>query len=571
MDKNLQHINKLFNEAKNQEPVISEDFVRTLLEKRALGSHDMYHIPKGVKFMNLISSVALAASSVCLMTVSNPDFKVDNSAKGQNIGKQNTEITINKQEENIADNNVTTYKISLPDSNSRTEPVNVQTFEIQINNDKSDSQIAPTKEEVNNNNTNYNSNTLDITGINPIKLTEEELKGLGFKLENGGHLSFYKNDKSDNTIIETKIESPWGVSIKLLNKNEFKLEDNSMINPSFRFISDQDGNKRLSVFKSNDYEIMTSRTYLSPQSIDNLNSNFCHYGNSIKSQKDISPDVIKLSYLNCTTTTIDNSCLPNDSILKIINDVLPESDRNKKIITTSLTIGSPTDTDEINNTNIIVDYSDALSDITNKLIYGLAPFNILAKDSSNSDVKSFDFDLLDSEINLNELLPVEVDLKDENGNPYIYGGKQKSYIIWFEPTEEFITKLPDAIRKKLSPELEAIPESYESCPEPPVIAGDRPHFDIWRACSGAIENLKVFPVPVKDILTYKYNLSQDRDISLYICNLSGEVMANPLNSAEIHEGCVEEKVDVSFLKPGMYLLVVSSNVGEKAVQRFIVQ
>ncbi len=159
---------------------------------------------------------------------------------------------------------------------------------------------------------------------------------------------------------------------------------------------------------------------------------------------------------------------------------------------------------------------------------------------------------------------------DDNGEPLYANGKLQTLIIWFEPTMEFIEKLPEQIKRKLSPELQAIPNDYETCPAPPVTGG-QPHFDVWRACSGAIENLKTYPTPVEDVLHFKYNLSEGRQISMYVCNLNGEVIANPIKYEKYHKGCVEDQINVGYLNSGMYLLVISTDTGEQAVQRFLVR
>jgi hypothetical protein len=560
MDKTIQHINKLFKSAKSQEPVISEDFARTLLEKRALGSPDMYHIPKGVKFMNLISSLAIAASSICLFTVTKPTFNnsfADNTVISKQINKNNSSMQVENQVNQV--NNVINDEITerIQDTNTT---INV------IKNTSGSSTIADT---------NYYFPAVDITGINPVKLSEAELEQIGFTVEKGGHISFYNGDTNSQSVLKTTILSPWGLDITEINKSDTEFNQIHKLNSQFRFICDQDGNKRLSVFNSGNMKMMVSKSMLRKNYLNNSDEH---------DETNRAKDFTNIDTFNCNPQSIitllnsnnlnsnsiqssDLSISP-DSIKSLVQSLINNnSEINNKQFSVSIASSDFSGNMMLNDSNdsvlhkiIINNFQIFNSDNSDSLLTDLLPTNIINIDDLENE----------NEINLNELLPIEVDLKDVNGNPYIKNGVQQKFIIWFEPTLDFIAQLPDAVKSKLSPELEAIPDSYESCPKPPV-TGERTHFDIWRSCSGAIENLKVYPVPAKDFLTYKYNLASDRNVSLYICNLNGEILANPISNANISSSCIEERVDVGFLQPGMYLLVVASDIGEKAVQRFIVQ
>ncbi len=558
MDKTIQHINKLFESAKSQEPVISEDFVHTLLEKRALGSPDMYHIPKGVKFMNLISSIALASSTVCLLTIGQPQLvqNTDNTTiMSKQINKNNSSV---QEEKKIFayKNSIEEEKISIDEKNNSDKKAYTNN-----NNIKTDNESI--------NNSNY-FNSIDISGINPIKLTEAELEQIGFVIEKGGHISFYDEIPNSKVIFKNSVMSPWGLSTKQINISDLEYNEKCRVYPKFRFICDQDGNKRLSVFESGNSTTMVSKTQFIdtlPNIRTQLPSNKQYLLNNSANTKDF----FKMQFYIQNS----NDSKANDSI-NITKNIITSTSVSTN--NSSFTLSPDNGEFGIFNINIPLSaFEDSLKNIDPQIIKDLSntTTSIIMKlfqndDGSLSDNLSTDIDSLENNINLNELLPIEVDLKDDNGNPYIKNGEQQTFIIWFEPTIDFISQLPDAVKSKLSPELEAIPDSYESCPQPPL-TGERPHFDVWRACSGAIENLKVYPIPAKDFLTYKYNLSQDRNISIYICNLNGEIIANPLSNVNVNSTCVEERIDVGFLKPGMYLIVVASDSGEKAVQRFIVQ
>jgi hypothetical protein len=143
------------------------------------------------------------------------------------------------------------------------------------------------------------------------------------------------------------------------------------------------------------------------------------------------------------------------------------------------------------------------------------------------------------------------------------------YILWFEPTLDFIEKVPGQYREKLIEEYNAS-KTNELCNNP-AIAGEETYFDIWKACSGAIENLGVYPNPVSGVLNMKFNLTEPRLLSVMIHDLSGKLITSLKSNTRFQQGEFNESVKVDYLEPGMYILSVQSEKGEKAIQRFIVE
>ena len=67
----------------------------------------------------------------------------------------------------------------------------------------------------------------------------------------------------------------------------------------------------------------------------------------------------------------------------------------------------------------------------------------------------------------------------------------------------------------------------------------------------------------------KYELKEDRIIQYELYNIDGNKIENLFPSKKITSGSQTALLDFQNLKPGMYLFVVRSNIGEYAVQRFI--
>lgn len=490
MQKNDTHIQNLINRAKQEEPVVPKEFARALLEKQALQTSAMSNIHTGSKILNIVSLASLAASVALLMsTITTSNINKNEASK---IKEQNPKEQIIVQ--NIAVAKASNSKANENESKaiSTSTTKEIQNEDISLL-DSNRNNTLPTLQSI------VNNSPIDIAGINPIKLTKDEIENLGFLVENGGSFSYYEWDTSKTRIWVNSIHNDWsysGYCIKVFDPyfyiNPF-VHEIKTINSNFKLICNQDGEKRVCVYN---------------KQIDDSN---CDNFNSKTNQS--------IQYANAGI-----------GALGAVNYTSPF---------------------KINNSN-----NNLIQLDTQKI-------------SLNQEILP-ELLFTDNPINLNELLPIEVEMIDDNGEPLYADGKLQTLIIWFEPTMEFIEKLPEQIKRKLSPEIEAIPCDYETCPTPPVTGG-QPHFDVWRACSGAVENLKTYPTPVEDVLHFKYTLADDRQISMYVCNLNGEVIANPIKYEKYRKGCVEDQINVSYLNSGMYLLVISTETGEKAVQRFLVK
>ncbi len=600
MQNNDTHIQNLINKAKREEPVIPKEFARTLLEKQALQASAMSHINKGTKMLNSISIASLAASVALLMnTISTSHINKNEVSK---IKEQNPKEQIIVQKNDVAKaSNVKSDKKSgdsyliVSDENAnihnnsnslagiqadKTLLPKVQVIE--SNNDLDVSASLPNSKEVivcNNNehpetaivdiygnpiNNNGTSNE-SITGINSIKLSISEINKLGIDVHDCAKVDFYsKIINNESEVSKTTISvNPISITKNYIPESDIpKNIDVPTKQFNYKVISNQDGIKILTTH--NVAEIMKKELIYKPM-----------YQNQDKQY--LEEIIIKKSFLNRNHiywTTYLQGIGTKSQIIDI-------KDEGKYIhLYMYLEAESPdysTIYAESKNLNLTKANSKNTffnSDSTKlfKHVEGIVKKIYEASILEERNFQQFNSNIIGntSDIELNELLPIEIELKDHNHNPLFIDNKLQTLIFWFEPTKELISYLPEYYRLKIANELQAIPNDYETCPAPPVTGG-QPHFDVWRACSGAIENLKTYPTPVEDVLHFKYNLSEGRQISMYVCNLNGEVIANPIKYEKYHKGCVEDQINVGYLNSGMYLLVISTDTGEQAVQRFLVR
>lgn len=164
-------------------------------------------------------------------------------------------------------------------------------------------------------------------------------------------------------------------------------------------------------------------------------------------------------------------------------------------------------------------------------------------------------------IKVNKLIPIEVPI-EENGDGF-------SFILWFDPTQDFLEKLPARVSYLLEDELEALRNTSDVCATP--VKGDEAILDIWRSCSGAIENLHVFPNPADGNVNIQFNLTEKRDLRISLHDLYGKSIKTIDNYKTMAPGLIRKNIMLGDLAPGMYLIALESKSGEQAVQRIIVE
>lgn len=98
------------------------------------------------------------------------------------------------------------------------------------------------------------------------------------------------------------------------------------------------------------------------------------------------------------------------------------------------------------------------------------------------------------------------------------------------------------------------------------INAEEAFLDIWRTCSGSIENLRVFPNPVDDELRIMFDLKESREIRFSLHDMGGNNIQE-LKYGHYTEGVVKESLGLKHIAGGMYILAVKSDKGEIAMQR----
>lgn len=156
-----------------------------------------------------------------------------------------------------------------------------------------------------------------------------------------------------------------------------------------------------------------------------------------------------------------------------------------------------------------------------------------------------------------DLVPVRVRRLAGSPDPSI---PDYYYIFWYEPTSEFLSMLPDKIRDV----IRRARESREQRREKSKFNNALPTPLTLEAC--------VYPNPVtQDVATVHYSLPEASRVAVSLYDITGTRMRELSVCESRNEGNWENLLSLQGVPAGMYLLAVTTERGEQAVQKIIVQ
>ncbi len=154
-------------------------------------------------------------------------------------------------------------------------------------------------------------------------------------------------------------------------------------------------------------------------------------------------------------------------------------------------------------------------------------------------------------------------------------GSNATFILWFEPTKDFLQALPERYRDGLAVEL-ALSEKYSTLCDIPTdkerkeLSG-RTYFDTWRSCSGALTMQSIVPNPVRNgSATVQFKSAEQRYVNVAIHDMTGNRVLEILHGESV-QGQRDVPMNVSALRSGMYMVVITSDRGEQVVNRMVIE
>jgi hypothetical protein len=196
--------------------------------------------------------------------------------------------------------------------------------------------------------------------------------------------------------------------------------------------------------------------------------------------------------------------------------------------------------------------------------------NSLVWSTEDSKTPNPMFNIIMPKLDINKLLPVEIPIPnatDRNGKKI----ENFSFILWLNLDDETYSKLSQRLQEKVRPEYEALNKTNGAvCGFSPNENGEN-YLDIWRTCSGAIENMNTVPNPTSGTVNLSFLLKENRNITISVNDVFGKKVKDVVINQRMTKGDNLQQFDISDLESGMYLVVVQTNAGEQALNRVILK
>ncbi|MBE0643487.1 MAG: T9SS type A sorting domain-containing protein [Bacteroidetes bacterium] len=156
-----------------------------------------------------------------------------------------------------------------------------------------------------------------------------------------------------------------------------------------------------------------------------------------------------------------------------------------------------------------------------------------------------------------ELIPIRVQVDNET---LPSTEADYYYLYWFEPTDAFISSLPDRVQRELKERQNESPAG--------AIAGA----DERNTRSRILEAANIHPNPVTSgIATVEYTIQNSCRVALSMYDITGERVRSIAVSEERDSGTWQENVSFEGVPDGYYLLAVTTDKGEQSVRPFILK
>ena len=148
---------------------------------------------------------------------------------------------------------------------------------------------------------------------------------------------------------------------------------------------------------------------------------------------------------------------------------------------------------------------------------------------------------------INNFIPIL--FRDNNSSDSVGA---RDLIFWYKPTPEFLALLPDSAR--------AIAQMMASGSTNAAASVTDVH--------GAIQQAIAFPNPSKGQFSVKLTMGGARTLTFTLRNLLGQQAAPPVQARMVGTG--EQSLDFSTVPEGVYLLDISSDQGERYIERVVI-
>lgn len=410
-----------------------------------------------------------------------------------------------------------------------------------------------------NNDNKINSNSMNNKNFTVSLKKDTALTELNFNFSN--------QDNKNATNIKLNIDSLVKYSISNNDLNNANITTNIDFNDIQKYETELNENigdyyKNNSKLYINDSLLSKFDFKLEKNDIENLNSNTNNFNldllliDSVLFKRNISPDELKIRKQIEQLSNDKNNAIQQQ--LFILNTLGNDTNNSKNISYTFSNDINDIPNPNINNTTIAISLDESEGN---------------TEDNINKDLNKLGSQLalvekdLNNYIRINKLIPIKYIIKTKNTNSQT---KEEGFILWFDANEELLKHLPLRISNSLKEEINAAKNTQDFCENNPK-AGEDTYMDVWRQCSGSIKNLTIYPNPSKNNINIRYKLTENRNCTIALYDLNGQELQILSGFKNKTSGEWTDSFVLNDIAPGMYLIAITTDHGEQAVQRLIIE
>ncbi|MCG8698347.1 MAG: T9SS type A sorting domain-containing protein [Bacteroidales bacterium] len=139
-------------------------------------------------------------------------------------------------------------------------------------------------------------------------------------------------------------------------------------------------------------------------------------------------------------------------------------------------------------------------------------------------------------------------------------------IYWYNPTDVFISLLPDRIKHQLKDEKDWILNNTPTNLEAKTCT-------FFEACRSTLQldNLKVFPNPAKNQATVEFSANEDLVGNITLTNMAGVQIREVVEETQINMGTNSFPVDLTGLPSGLFIISINTNKGFRTYRIIVSQ
>ena len=156
---------------------------------------------------------------------------------------------------------------------------------------------------------------------------------------------------------------------------------------------------------------------------------------------------------------------------------------------------------------------------------------------------------------MEELIPIRV---RPHASP-VQGENDFFYLLWFEPTVEFLAQLPGDVRRRIQRQRET---------------GVSPGRTIAERGDGSVPALaaSIHPNPITGgTATVEYTLNEPGRVAVSMYDVTGERVRELAVSEQQEKGTWQQSISLDGMAGGLYLLAVTTDHGQQSVQPVILK